>query len=174
MAESLTLRQLADELLALDELLEETEGEVTPEIEAWMDEYGKKLVGKADAIGDYISHSEGRVWVLATEEKRLAKTRKQVEKKLEWLRGHWANALAASGRKKIEGDRFALSVKANRSVVLTALAQDLPSQFVRLVPASVEPDKGKIALALKSDNAETVSMVEKFAKLATSYTLTIK
>ena len=59
MATALRLHTIADDCLALEEMLLEGGGEVTPELEAWMAENAEHLTEKIDGYGTLLKEWAG-------------------------------------------------------------------------------------------------------------------
>lgn len=98
-----TLYVLADELLALDDLLEETEGELTPELEQWMNEYGAKTRDKVDAICSYEKDLRARVEAKKAAAKDLAARAATEERKAERVKHLLDIAMTRLGTRELQG-----------------------------------------------------------------------
>ena len=152
MAETLTLRELASEALALDALVAMDEGEWTDEHEQMAQELAGQLALKGDGYGDYLHDQETRAAALKAEEQRLAAKRKAIENNVARVKRYAALALQAMDRPKVEGERWTVALAKNpprvvlRDDVVPAL---LPPGFQRTIPAKVEPDLNAIKDALK-------------------------
>jgi hypothetical protein len=126
---ALHLYDLAEEAVALDDLLAMDDGEWTDEAEALATELTGKLATKADAFGGYL---------------------RGLEAQDEALKQYGLLALQRMERPKVAGDLFTLAVQNNPpSVALTVGVDALPAQYVRTIPEQREPDKTAIRDALK-------------------------
>jgi len=149
--QTLTLYELAEERVALDELIAMDEGEWTDEAANLADELAGKLALKADAFGGFVREMEANASAIKEEETRLASRRKSIEGKRDWLMRRALFALQTMGRNRVEGSLFTLAVqKNNPAVTVTVLPGALPKDFVRVIPESYEPDKAALSIALKA------------------------
>ncbi len=147
---ALHLYDLAEEAVALDDLLAMDEGEWTAEAEALATELAGKLATKADAFGGYLRGLEAQAEAIKEEEVRLAARRKAAMSRADRLRRYGLMALQRMERPKIAGDLFTLAVQNNPpSVNITVSTDALPAQYVRIIPEQREPDKTAIRDALK-------------------------
>jgi hypothetical protein len=147
---ALHLYDLAEEAVALDDLLAMDDGEWTDEAEALATELAGKLATKADAFGGYLRGLEAQDEALATEITRLTARRRAVITRTAKLKQYGLLALQRMERPKVAGDLFTLAVQNNPpAVTLTVGADALPPQYVRVIPEQREPDKTAIRDALK-------------------------
>jgi hypothetical protein len=152
--QTLTLYELAEERIALDDILAMDEGEVTPEAEALADELVGRMALKADAFGGFVRELEASAAAIREEETRLAARRKSVEGKVTWLKAKALFALQAMDRPRVEGSLFTLAIQNNPpSVRVDVLPANLPAAFVRTVPATLEVDRVALGKALKAGEA---------------------
>lgn len=150
-AYALSLYELGEEQVALDDLSAMEDGEWTPELEALAVELLEKLVQKADAFGGYVRELEAREEVLDGEIKRLQDRKKRVAARVQWMKSYGTFVLQRIGRPRIEGARFTLALHNNPpKVEVTVLPDALPPEYVRVIPEVREPDKTALAKALKS------------------------
>jgi len=169
MTDTLTLYELAEEATALDALTAMDDGEWTDEADALFDELAAKLVMKADSFGGYVKNTEAMIDAIKTEELRLTARRKALENKIASLKRYAMGALQRMDRDTVDGTIFTLKVQRNApSVTVLVVADQLPPEYQRVVPATVTPDKTAIGQALKAgveiDGCE----------LTTTYSLRIK
>lgn len=98
-----TLYELTDELLTLDALLEETEGELTPELEEWWNEYDTKSREKVDRICGFYRDLEARAAAKKAEAKELARKAGVEERKAERVKGLLDTAMTRLGTRELQG-----------------------------------------------------------------------
>lgn len=146
-----TLFEVTDDLLALDQLLTESEGELTPEIEAWREEYAAKIRDKADGIGWYAKRLQNEAEFFKAQRDELAAKARRAERKLEWLKGYIAYCMARLETRKIEGKVYTLALQKNGGKppleILEPFKSDpaqLPAEFQR-VTVSANTDALRIA-----------------------------
>lgn len=154
MSQTLTLRELAEEAVALDAILAEHDGELTPELEPVLDDLAARLAAKADDFGAYLRDLEARAEVIAEEQARLKDRRAALDERAQWLKRAGAAALERMGSKKVQGAFFTLALQANPPAVRCDVPEDelldtLPAACIRVVPERRELDRGAIRDALK-------------------------
>lgn len=108
-----TLFSLSEDLLALDALLTESGGELTPEVEAWIAESRDKFSDKIDGFGWYWRTIEARVAGLKLAQEELTAKRAVEERKLERLKGYVRLCLNYLGTDKAKGQVYSLSIQKN-------------------------------------------------------------
>jgi len=133
-----TLLDITRDLEALDALmgevdraLEETEGEVTPEVQkvlgtvdAWMAELDADLGGKIDNYAALITELRGRAEVRKAESDRLSRRAKIDERNARWLADRLRDELDARGVGKVETPRYRVSVAANGGKLPLVIADE--------------------------------------------------
>jgi hypothetical protein len=155
---SATLRELiGDERHALDALLEEHEGEVTPEIGALWSELDDKIANKVESWGLWITRQGSVCDAIDAEITRL-KTRKAVaERAIAASKAELQRQMEAAGLDKVKGVLVTVAVQANNPSVAGEL--DTPtlnrlgvegSPFARVVPIHVVLDKKAVLEAAKA------------------------
>jgi hypothetical protein len=147
---NLSLYELSEEALALDDLAAMDDGEWLPELEELATGLIEKLVEKADAFGGYVRDLEAREEILDAEIKRLSDRKKRVATRITWMKSYGCTVLQRMGRPRIEGTRFTLALQNNPPRVdVTVLPDALPPEYVRVIPEQREPDKKALLQALK-------------------------
>lgn len=143
------LYQLADAYREAMALLEETEGEITPEIEAALDAAGGAFVEKVDAVAAMVRMHEADAERFAEEERFFARKRAAAEARARWLKDYLRRALESAGEKKVKGERFTVAIHASPPSVALLVddPQQLPEVFRRV---RVEVDKSAIKAALEA------------------------
>lgn len=157
-----TLAEITDQHVALDQLLVESGGEVTPEIEQWMTEYAAELREKVDHYGAAIRRLEGeaKLWqgeadFFATKAKAAANSAKAI-KQLAQL------AMEKLGEVEFTGERYRLCLTPNggqQPIELLVPVEQLPFQYTKTV---VTADKDM----LRQDLERGVENLGAYAALA--------
>lgn len=160
----MSLYDIGENLAALDALLEESQGELTPEIEAWMREYGLAEKEKVDRYGAYAKELDATTKALKEEEERLAARRKATLNKIERLKFLADGYLVQRGITKVEGKLFTIARQKNGGKpALTLLVQPeaLPDAY-RVTVTTVNPDKEKLRAAVEAGEPgiETLARLE--------------
>jgi len=128
-----SLFMIGEHFYALESLLVETEGEITEEIDQWLEEYQAKEEDKIDAYCYIIQKFEE----IAAEAKRLADRSSSYNKKAKSLKDRLKVYLEHRGKDKIESPRFTVSVCRNGGSLPIQLHEDvtvdrLPEQFIQV------------------------------------------
>ena len=153
----MNLFQITDDMQALDDLLAEVGGDVSDPkvastVEAWFAELGENLSTKVDNYAALITSMRARADVRRQEAERLARRAQVDEASADWLASRLLSALDARGTKKLETDRYAVSVVGNGGKAPLVVDVQVPAEWNRTV-TKVEPDREKIRLALESGQA---------------------
>lgn len=150
----LSMRDLTDEMLALDDLAAMDEGEWSDEHEALAVELASKLASKTDDFWEYRLTLKSNAERASEYAKSVAAKAASLQKRIEWLDRYMLAELQRNGRGFVKGDVWEVRMQRNPpTVVLDVLPAALPPEFQRIVPAVVEADRKKLAAALK-DGAE--------------------
>lgn len=146
---------------ALSELLEEAEGEFTPEIEQLLAELDLKIDDKLESIGLYILSQRATAKMLKEEEARIAARRKTIERGTEGLEAYAERLMLAGGKEKVKTPRVTVAMQLNNPALVVDEAKwgqeelevlrDLRPDFVRYTPASYAIDKATMLRAMKED-----------------------
>lgn len=154
-----SLFQIGEHFHVLEELLTETNGEITEEIDQWLTEYEGKEADKIDAYCYLIQ----KFTEISEEAKRLAERSTSYAGKAKQLKERLKFYLEMRGKQRLETARFTITVAGNggkRPVKLHEFVQpeELPDPFVRIVK---EPDMQRIREALEAGD----EFVHQFAVL---------
>jgi hypothetical protein len=149
-----TLFTIGESFYALESLLIETDGEITDEIDEWLQEYQAKEDQKVDAYCYLIQKFES----IAAEAKRLAERAASYNSKVRSLKDRLKIYMELRGRDRIETPRFTVSVCGNGGLQPIELNDDvsverLPEQFVR---THQEPDMNSLRDAILSGDEEAM------------------
>jgi len=132
-----TLFSIEADLRALDDLIDEKEGDITSVeavIKAWLEELGDKLEGKIDGYCALIAEMEARAEARSVEAKRLLDLSVRDERKADQLRGALKWLFEARGLKTVETPRYRLTLRANGGqapLEVNATPDELPDAFTR-------------------------------------------
>ena len=145
-----TLYALSDQYNRILDLLEAAEDpEGTPDLELELDRIAGSFVQKAGSIAGLVAHLEGLAIVRKTEANRLRQRADVCEARAERLRSYLCRNMEAIGQKRIETDRFTISVRSYPHVEVSDPAQ-VPSDYHR-VKIIDDVDKRAILAAYRRD-----------------------
>lgn len=151
---SQTLIDISADMQALDDLLAEVGGDVTDPkvaeiVDAWFEELDHSLSAKVDNYAALISSMRARADVRRAEAERLARRAQVDEASADWLASRLLAALDARGMKKIETDRYAVSVVGNGGKVPLLVDSEVPAEWTKTVTKTA-PDTERIRLAIEA------------------------
>ena len=123
------LYDLQDQLMQIDNILADNTNEETQEIlESARDEVLKAIDGKIENILEFMSDCKAKIEQLKNEENRIAKKRKTLENKAEYLKGMLMWFMKTNNQTKAEFGTWNVSVaKTPDKVVLDIDEASLPS-----------------------------------------------
>lgn len=151
---ALTLRDLADERLALDALIAQDDGEYTPEAEALERDLVAQLMQKVDSFGTFLAEQKATAEALDEELVRLSTRQRAITSRIERLKRYAQDALQSMGRDRVEGLLYTFALQKNpASVLVDVLPDALPAEFVRVQPEVRTADRKAIAAALKAGHS---------------------
>lgn len=152
-----TLRDLLRERHELDALVEQAEGELTPDLEAAWTANNEAVPVKVESWGLWIKRQEGLVDGINAEIVRLQDRRAVVERSIAASKQELQRQMEAAGLLKVKGVLVTVAVQENQPSVVGDL--DTPtlnrlgvegSPFVQVVPIHVKLDKQAVKDAAKA------------------------
>jgi hypothetical protein len=168
----LTLYERTAALVALDALIGEADGEITPEQEAQLAELTGSVTEKAEAVAAKRQELAATAAACTAEAARLTARAKNLTARATWLDGYLLAQLTLAKMTRVDGSRFTISRVVNPpKVVVTAepptMRADLDTlpdalkPCVRIIPPAAESyEWDKVALGkLAKDTPEAVEAV---------------
>lgn len=145
-----TLHEITEDILALDDLLAECEGDVGSEeaadwIAQWMVENEQSLETKLDNYCALITEYEARADARKAEADRMAAKAKTDRDKAKWLRDRMLEHLHLLNTPKVECPRFTVAIQKNGGLQPVEITGDVPPEY-RVV--ETRPDKAAIRTRL--------------------------
>lgn len=159
---SATLYEIADLRGIIDAALEESGGELTPEIEAALTAWDEKFADKAERVALYICEQEAHANAAKEEAKRLNDLAASRLKRCASLERYLLTQMQAVGKDKIDGVLKTIAIAKNPPAVKGEIAQQdmayLHSawvdgkgpKLVTYVPESYKLDKDAVKAAAKA------------------------
>jgi|SRR5688572_16163119 len=108
-----TLFSLTEDLKALDALLTENAGELTPEVLALMAEYQDRFETKADAVAWYAKTLEAELSVATEHAAHFATKLITARRKVEAWKSYVLSCMTNLGAKELKGRAYTLSIQQN-------------------------------------------------------------
>lgn len=149
----LTERYQAIETLLDSEIVEREEvlstlATIKDEIEDKVENLAKLIIATNDTIG-----------VIKSEEKRLYDRRQAMQNRMEWLKAYLVTEMVATHTYKVKRDVLTASVVDSPPSVEVNVMEEIPEQYVRVIPEQRDPDKKAIISHFK-ETGEIVSGVD--------------
>lgn len=149
---SATLYQLTNQMAEIEAMLEETGGELTPELEELWQETGESLTEKVDNYNCLVNHLQDYSDNLAKEIKRLQALKKTADNSLTRIKNHIKDTMVANGFTKLDGAYCKMSLSSSTSTVVdeeTLLAPYLSRLDRLMLPAWITAELKVSKTALK-------------------------
>jgi hypothetical protein len=146
---NITLYKAAEELQAL---LDQVDPE-TGEIVEGLDDAREVVAQKAVSVVAYIKDTDAQVAYLLAAAKDLTDRANKQKKRNDWLRVYLAHHMARTGitHVKDEAGMFEAKFERERDQSVEVFdAEQLPSEYMRTIPETEEPNKKLIASDLKA------------------------
>lgn len=150
-----TLLDIIDDVRALEDLLDDVDGDISgaeEAVAAFLAENDADLATKVDNYAALIVECEARAALRKSEAKRMADLAKTDEARARWLKQRLQEALDAIGETRVDGPRYRVTVQANGGKAPVCVPDDvdaLPAAFVRTKVVR-DADKDAIRKALES------------------------
>lgn len=142
------LNEIGAEFAMLDELIEASDGELTPEAEQLLADLNLEEAGRIDGLSRYVRHLKLVEEDSRAESKRYARRAQAAERRIEWLKAHIQGYMFRRGLDKIETRLHKVTL--GRVGGLQAIEYDiglLPEEYVKSkVLTAADTDKLRAAL----------------------------
>ena len=127
-------------------------------------------IGASAKLEDYVHVTksfEAEIAMYDAEIKRLTENKRLLQNRIEYMKSKMIEFMQATGQKTANAGTFKLTMRENKSCEVENIDL-IPMEYMREIPAKLEPDKKAMLTALK--NGEKISG----ASLKTSYSVTAK
>jgi hypothetical protein len=154
---NLSLYQLSDNYLHALDFLTDPELDVPIEVvNDTLEGLNYALEDKAINVAKFLRNMEITVNAIKAAELDMAKRRKALETRVDWLKGYLKSSMEATGINKIECPYFKLSIAKNPAALDIFDISTLPRTYVHSQTVTVEQiDKAAIKAALSAGQAVT-------------------
>jgi len=105
---------------------------------------------KIESIGKFILHLNKDAEFIKSEEDRLAKRRKALEGKSDWLKKYAFDNMTIAGKDKIKTPIVTVAIQSASPSVEIKPDAKIPRKFMVVIPSQKNPDKKAILEALKA------------------------
>jgi uncharacterized protein YeeX (DUF496 family) len=107
------------------------------------------LIEKGKNVAAVFRNLESDAKQIKEAEQQLADRRKAIEKRAEALKQYLKTNMEHAGIQKIESPWFVVSLKNNPESVVIDDAEQIPKDYLRVIPASYAPDKALMKTAMQ-------------------------
>jgi hypothetical protein len=152
----MTLFNLSQEQQMLNCMLEESGGELTPDIEQALEINQSNFIVKAENYGKALLHYKAMEAVIAAEQDRLLQMKRTIQNTQQRLKDSIADAMHLFGKDSMEFDTLKLSFRKSTQVMIDENA-NIPNEFIKV---RTEIDKAGIKEALKTRNIQGCRLQE--------------
>jgi hypothetical protein len=104
---------------------------------------------KAESVCKFVKILEGTAAQFKAEEQRISARRKALENRAEQVRDYIKQSLLNANIDKITAGTFRLSVGLSPGSIVIDDLQQIPAQFLTIIPEQYVPDKAAIKAAIK-------------------------
>lgn len=167
MTATMKLYEITNARDVLDTWLAESEGEMTPELEAMLNELDGQADEKIERVALYVRERLANAEAVKVEQQRLLGIQKREEKAAESLKAYLKRQMEALGKTKVNGLLATIAIQKNSQPSMThvltgdALALHFAGlienskveQFVREIPVSYTIDRDAVLTAWRAGDA---------------------
>lgn len=152
--EMVSLRETSDRLIDIFLQLEESGGELTPELEAGLARYTANRIVKAERIVKFTRRMKSQAAALKTEAVELVAMAKRRARAASNLEEYLLSEMRSLGEKKLHTDSFTIT-RAKIGIPKVDLMpggtmEKVPLKFIRVIPEEQQLDKKAIVAILKA------------------------
>ncbi len=159
MSDDLTLYGITKEMNQLEDLLFQSEGEVTQEVEEVQDKIQELLIHKVDGCAGYIEKQKDLIAIAKEKKKELDKFIKTKENAIESFSNYVKFCLQRTGKEKFTGLRREIYLRKPQKKVEILDQEKLPIQFIE-IEKKVKVKTAEIKKALKEGKVEGAKLVD--------------
>lgn len=137
-------------------MLDESDGELTPEIADLLTLAEGEFAEKVERVALFIRELEAHELTIDQEADRLAARMRGLRKSADGLKRYLQTQMENAGKDKIKGVLVTVAIQQNNPAVTVHATADIflwPETFVRHVPATWEADKKALLVAAKAGEA---------------------
>jgi hypothetical protein len=163
------LYELTDEYATLLSKVAELEGEVTPEMDQLLQVVGGEINVKIENIAKLVKNLEGDMDAFKNESGRLYDKAKSAKNHIDWLKGYMKSAMEKANISEVKGEVLKIAIRPSQPSVVVLDDRMIPTEFVRVIPETKEPDKRAIIANYKAGGEQIPG-----TQIAIGLTLTIK
>ena len=156
--ETMSLFKLSSEIMGIDHLLQESGGEMTPEVEKHIERIIGNFARKVDSVGGYDRYLKSLVQIAKDESKRFSNIAKSLENRRVGFGNYVLTCMKAMGEKNVSGMSMTAYIRKNPSKI-TIDMDLLPDEFKKDEVKRVA-DKEKISKHEKPSEIKGVTITD--------------
>ena len=145
----MNLYELTENFLAVQTSIEEGNTDMIDTLEA----IEGAIEVKANGIVAVVRNITSQIEAIKAEEKRLADMRKARENHLKRLKEYVLENMQQVGKTSIKTELGAMRIQANPPALKITKAEDIPAEYMTVVPEHYEIDSERVKAALKEGKA---------------------
>lgn len=119
--------------------LEESEGEITPEIEEMMNSIEGAFAEKIDNIIRLVRNESGSVSAIEEEIKRLQSRKKRIESSIDWLKAYVKKNMELAKKTEVKTELFTVRIQRIKDAVDVVASEKVPDQYKSFLLKDVPP-----------------------------------
>ncbi len=160
-----SLYDISRDAMALEELILESGGEITPVIEEWLEEQTRALSTKADSIAYVMERMEGTATLLKARAKKYQQAAKGMDAAYERLESRIKESMTLMGTDKISGNEIEFKLQnCAKRLVIDGDAKDFALSHAELKKFSIvetvySVDTAGLKAWMAEKNLETVDVL---------------
>ena len=145
------LYKLTEQYKTIEEMLDrEIEYISQDEIKETLANIKDEIEDKVASIGKLVLELKSDIESVKAEEDRLARRRSGYTSKMEWLKGYLLVEMQSTRVLKVKQDVISVSVQDNPPSVEVVDLEQIPEQYIRIIPETKEADKKAITEHFKA------------------------
>jgi hypothetical protein len=145
----------------VNDLLEESGGEINEQLSELMETTSTNLQKKIDNVTDYKRHLDESLAMVKARRKELQNIEKSISNQIDGFKGYVLSCMKRVGLNKIESPFSRLTIPKQRDVLSVVNEKLIPIEYFNHVPEQYILDKKKLLDAIKSGEIIEGARLEK-------------
>ena len=159
--DKLTLYNLTNEVLVIDDVLDEAEGELTPELEVRKAEMDRLIAEKVDAVCGYVQSQQDLIELAQAQIDRLNEFIRTKTRRLSTLDHYVGLCTARLGKESLGGELFEIKRGRKSQRIEISSDKNIPAKFWRVPDVQPTVMKDELKKAIKQGvTIDGVAIVE--------------
>lgn len=146
------LYRISDDLSQLMSLIEESGGEVTPEMELHLAQLSSALVEKTDNVVEFVESRNIFIDAARAKAKQFNEIADQLEERMEKLSDYIKGCMDKLGTNKLTGGMYQISRRPPVKVLFISNENLIPVEFIKIPEPAPQVMRSEITKAIKAGN----------------------